>query len=140
GQRDPGTDAAHPEQRTEELLLLHGGKAEQHVRVLAHDQVRVQEDLLAGVGQPEERRHRRLQLVADAAALDQHVRRHLARETAPERPDHRSAATAGRPARRRWWPWHSAAASASAASGAGWPERPRSDTTMCCTCALVAAP
>src|SRR5690606_30794614 len=143
-ERDLRPDPADLEQGAKERPLLDGREAVQHVGVLADDEVRVQEHLGAGIRQPEEGRHRGFQLVADAAAFDDEVRRHLAREAAAQGTDHRSRATAAAPARRparcRRWPWHNAAARASAASGAGSPESPSSDTTMCWTCSLVAAP
>ena len=45
-------------------------EAEQHVRILAHDQVRVQAHLGADGRQAIERRHRSLDLVTDTADVD----------------------------------------------------------------------
>ena len=50
GERDLRADRLHAEQHQEEVALLLGGEAVELQRVVAHDQVGVQRDRLAGGG------------------------------------------------------------------------------------------
>ena len=76
-------------QTAEQAPLLLGGEAIQHVRVLAHHQVREQAHLLADGGQMEEGRHRRFELIADPADIDGQLRRGFGGDPATERANHR---------------------------------------------------
>ena len=65
-----------------------GGKPEELVRVLAHDQVREQRDFSAGRGQLVEGAHRHVELVADALHVHDDLGRVLFQELAVYPPDH----------------------------------------------------
>jgi len=62
--------------------LLGGEKPEQHLRVLAHHEMGQQRHALAERRQVVERAHRHVDLVADAADVDQQLRRVLRRQQA----------------------------------------------------------
>src|SRR5690606_25470936 len=118
GESELRPDARDLQELSEQPALAITAEAIQHVRVLAHDQVRVQADLAAGRRQGVERRHRRFQLVADAAHVDEELRRLLGAEASAQKADHRAvpAARAASPYTPRECAWHSAIATASAAS------------------------
>src|SRR5229473_4468186 len=154
GDRQPGqyrergarTDAGDADQLAERRALLERREAVQRVRILAHDEVREQAQRLAGCRQLVERAHRHIELVGDAADIDQHLRRVLRGEPPGEPADQTSL-----PFRTRKpfvesapsllpWAWQIAQASASAASGAGSPGSASRRRTMCCTCLFLAWP
>src|SRR5690606_10006801 len=92
-----------------------------------------------------EGRHRRLELVTDAADVEHQPRRLLRDEDALQATDHRRRLQAPRgiPTRStldRVCACASAIASASAASACSLPGRSSSRPTMCCTCAFSPAP
>ena len=76
-ERDARPDVRDLQQAAEQRALGLGEEAEQDVRVLAHDEMRDERQRLARIGQPIERRHRRLELVADAADVERQRRRPL---------------------------------------------------------------
>src|SRR4030095_13860134 len=57
--------------------LLEAGKAVERMSVFAHDEMGVERDGLARSGQPIERAHRHVELVAHAAHVEEHLRRGL---------------------------------------------------------------
>ena len=65
------------DEAAEQATLRFAPEAIEHVRVLAHHQMRQQLHLGADRRQVKERRHRRLDLIADAADLDGQLRRRL---------------------------------------------------------------
>src|SRR5438270_5818079 len=61
------------EQHQEELALLLGGESVERERVLAHDEMRVEQRLFAGGGDVAKRLRRDRQAIANAAAVDDDV-------------------------------------------------------------------
>src|SRR6185369_10876393 len=76
-ERRARTDSGDLDQETKRRPLLVGEEAEQDLGVLADDEVRQQRDALAGGGQVVEARHRNVDLVADAADVDEDLWRRL---------------------------------------------------------------
>ncbi len=112
-------DRLHGEQHQEQVALLLGVKAEQRERVVAHDQVRVQRDLLADRRHVAQRLCRDGRAVADAVAQDHDVvgaaYGHLSAQQRDHAPARASALDSG-----AQLAWQIATASASAAwSGRG---------------------
>ena len=91
-ERHPGTDAIDLEQRAKQRPLVRRREAVQNLGVLAHQQMRMQEDVGPDFRQVEKCRHRCLDLIADAAALDDDMRRMLGSQPTVQRTDHRSPA------------------------------------------------
>src|SRR3990170_883839 len=87
---DLRADARDTQQVPKQPPLVLGRETVQQVRVLADHEMRVQLDLAAQLGQAVERRHRRLQLVTDAAHVDQERRWLLADQLAAKEADHRA--------------------------------------------------
>src|SRR5690242_16720399 len=144
-QRDLRADAGHLLQGAEQAAFGLAQETVQRDRVFLHRVVRAQAHFAAELGQVEERRHRRLEFVADTADVEHEPRRLLGDEHALEAPDHRRRlhASRGRPRRcrlERVCACASAIASASAASACSRPGSCSSRPTMCCTCALSPAP
>src|SRR5580658_998204 len=144
-QGDLRADARHLYQAAKQPPLLPGGERVQHVRILAHHQVSEQVHLGANRRQVKERRHRGLDLVAEAADLDRQLRRGLGGDPAAQRADHRRALASGAAccassATRRACAWHTATASASAASAPGRSVSASSTRIMCATWNFSAAP
>ena len=77
GERDARPDVRHLDQLAEERALPLASESVQDVRVLAHDEVRVQRRLGADGRQSVEGRHGRLELVPHATDLDYEQRRML---------------------------------------------------------------
>src|SRR5882672_1146631 len=148
GQRNARAHPGDLEETAKQRALFAGRKAKQHVGVFPHHQVRQQPHRLSERGQSIERRHRRLQLVADTGHFEQQGRRRLVPEQTRQGTDH--ARSPGRTtrtgatrrargveisaARRRVWAWQSATARASAASAAGRRSSLSSVVTIRATC------
>ena len=134
-------------------------EAEEKMRILAHDEMREQRDLVAHIGQVVERAHRHVDLVGDALDVEQNLRRILFDERAGEASYHgrgsmrtgalshaliQQAAAAhavATPGACRAKPsppcaWQIAHASASAASLAGAAVSASRRFTISCTCCL----
>src|SRR5947208_141422 len=116
------------------------------MRVFAHHQVRKQTHFLTHRRQLEERRHGRLQLVSEPADVDRELRGRLGGDRATQRADHRPACLRRAPPccasvpSRRACAWHTATASASAASAPGRSASPSSVRIICATWNFSAAP
>src|SRR6202034_257703 len=135
------------DQAAEQPPLVIGREPIQHVCVLAPHQVGQQPHLLADRRQAIERRHRRLELVAEAADVHRELRRCLGGKPPAHRADHRPAcptrvtpAARTSAARRRVCAWQTATASASAASADNRSPMPSNALTMCATWNFSAAP
>src|SRR5580698_10497507 len=135
-QRNLRADAGYLEQVAEQPPLLLGGKAIEDMGILAHHQVRDQADDLTDGGQVQERRHGRFELIAHSAHIQRDRRGGLGGDSTVQETD--QLATSSR--RRRLCAWHSAAASASPASGPGRSESCSSTFIMCATWVFSAAP
>src|SRR5690606_14891399 len=150
GERQRRADAVRAEQGLEGGLLVAGGEPVEHLRVLAHVVVDPDEHLVARLAERGRRRRRGHHLVADAADLDEHPVGAPVQQAPAQRPDHRAtpgrapptaAAAAARPLSGTWARWHSASATASAAStGRSGRSMPSSVCTMRSTCTLSAPP
>src|ERR1700683_2475843 len=115
-------------------------KAVQGQRVVAHDQVGMQADLLADRGHVAQRLRGHRGAVADAAAQDNHVVAAAHRDLAVDQRDH-APAPASSLARGAQLAWQMATASASAAwSGRGSSASPSSVLTIRATWSLGARP
>src|SRR5690606_13826974 len=79
---------ADPDQQTEQAALGLGAEAEQQLRVLAHHHARKQRHPFAVRRQVVEGAHRHLDLVADALAVDQYLRRILLQQRPVYPSDH----------------------------------------------------
>jgi hypothetical protein len=137
-ERDLGPDSRNREQLLEELALVLIREAEELHRVLAHVEVRLEDDFIDSVG-PLRRRRSREEPVADAIHLQDETVRvpgdGLAAEARDQRALPTSAASGGASA------WQIATASASAAWwGFGGSASPRIAFTMRCTCSFSARP
>src|SRR6185312_5144252 len=144
-ERDLRADAADFLQRAEQRALGLAHESVQHRRVFLDRVVREERDILAGLRQVVERRHRRLELVADAVDVDEQRRRLLGHELPAKAADHRRRlhASCGMPSRAtlaRTCACVSAIASASAASACSFSRRFSRTPTMCWTCVLSPAP
>src|SRR5690242_11765 len=144
-QRDLRADAADLEQVAEQCALGFAHETVQRHAVFLHGVVSEQDHFLAGGGEIVDGRHRRLELVADAAHIDQQPWRLLRNEGATQATDHRPRlhAVRGIPTRARLervCAWVTAIASASAASACSGPFRPSSTPIMCCTWVLSPRP
>ena len=84
----PSMNTSWFEQIAKQRALRFGEKAEEYVRVLAHDEMRHERQRLPRVGQPIERRHRRLELVTHAADVERQRRRSFRDQGAAEETDH----------------------------------------------------
>src|SRR5689334_6424221 len=143
-ERGARADTGDADELAEGTALFAGGEAVEVVRVLAHDEMREEAHRLAVGRQRVERAHRYVELVGDAADIDQHLRRMLRREPPGEAADQTSLPLRMRSPRVARRPscapcaWQMAQASASAASGEGSPGSASSRRTMCCTCCFAA--
>src|SRR6266567_1067600 len=81
-QRGAGADAADPDELPERPALVLGTKAEQQMRVLAHDEMCEQNDLVSQIGEIVEGAHRDIDLVGHPLHVEQDLRRILLDERA----------------------------------------------------------
>src|SRR5690606_31882639 len=93
-QRDARADSSDLQQAAEELPLALRDEAVKHVRILADREVRDEGQRLTDLGEAVERRHGRIDLVADAGHLDRQRRRTLADQRAFQEADHFAPAAA----------------------------------------------
>ena len=137
-ERDLGADSRNGEKLLEELALVGVREAEELHRVLAHVEMRLEDDLVRFVGLFHRRRSRK-EPVSDAVHVQDQTVRVPGDGLAAEARDHR--ALPARAARGGASAWQIATASASAAWwGFGGSASPRIAFTIRCTCAFSARP
>ncbi len=134
-ERNAGTDAGNLDELAEETPFAFGAETKQDVSVLAHDEMRVQHDVRADGWQAIERRHRRLDFVADATHIQQQHGRMLRGQSTAQKADQGCAPSSAIEASTAWrvpreYAWHRASPIASAASGPSSPLSLSSDITM----------
>src|ERR1041384_4956305 len=145
-ERGAGADAGGADELAERRALFERRESIPRVRILAHDEMRVERHRIAGRGQAVEGAHRHVDLVANARDVDEHLRRILGHQPSAQPPDHPSLPLLRRRPLVEIEPscapcaWQMAQASASAASGEGSPGSASRRRTMCWTCSLRAWP